>query len=386
MPLLYTLLALLLWLVATPFLVLLSSKKKYRQSIPQRYFPLFNPKLPTYEYWFHACSLGEVRALQPFITQLGKERCVITTITQTGFTAAKQISDTTRFLPFEFFLFFWIRPVSLATLVVMEAELWYLLFFIAKRRRHRVVLLNARISERGFKKYRRMRWLYRKIFAQCDQVLAQSEADAERLRQLGATAVETVGNIKLLHHARVTNVYEKPSTQLVVAASTHEAEEALIARAFMTYRQHNPAKLVVVPRHPERFDAVYALLENMFEMKVTRFSTDGMNGLKTSDVMLMDAMGELINMYNIADIAIIGGSFVPVGGHNPLEAAEFGCKIISGEHIFFQKELYAAVSSVQIVTNDALLNAMQKANLMPPSKIIGTIEKEKIMNCLKGSD
>lgn len=383
MPLLYTLLTMTIWLAVLPFMVVFSFKKKYRQSIPQRFFPLFNRPFKAYSFWFHACSLGEVRALKPIVNDLGASQCAISTITQTGYDAAKEMVPEARFLPFEFFLFFWIKRRP-ATLVVVEAELWYLLFFIAKRRSHRVILMNARISERSFKKYLRLKWLYSRIFAQCNMVLAQSEEDATRLRTLGAKNIDVVGNIKLMHQAVVSKTYAKPEAKVIVAASTHDKEEALIIDAFLKYKKRRNAKLIVVPRHPERFDAVFTLLKQMKSLRVVRFSQYGIEALHHHDVLLMDAMGELINIYNIADIAIIGGSFVPIGGHNPLEAAAFGCHIISGKYNFFQKELFNAIANVQVIESEALSSALERTETMPPSQITGSIDREKLMNYLKG--
>ena len=135
--------------------------------------------------------------------------------------------------------------------------------------------------------------------------------------------------------------------ETIVAASTHKGEDGVILSEFVNYRKENESKLIVVPRHPERFDAVWQLIttvceKNKFTCK--RFSQS--QGLD-ADIVLIDAMGELNNIYAISDIAILGGAFAPIGGHNPLEPATFGCKIITGKQHFNQLELFKYISNVQ---------------------------------------
>ncbi len=378
----YYLLAAALYVVALPLLVYLSFKPKYKESIPARFFLRHNPPFgKASDIWFHVCSLGEARALRPILEALQK-RVDITTITHTGQAEAKKYDAEVRYLPYEIFLPFWTR--SHKVVVVLEAEFWYMLFWAAKRRGAKLVLLNARISDKSHKKYMRMAWFYRRMFAYADLVLAQSEIDKYRLEALGAKNVEVVGNIKLAAKIAKSKEYTKPEGEVIVAGSTHEGEEEAVLVAFEKYKQDNPAaKLIVVPRHPERFNAVYGLMRNYAEKNgwsLTKFSEDAT--LK-SDMVLVDKMGELNNTYAISDIAILGGAFKEdVGGHNPLEPAHFGCKIITGKHFFHQKELFKYVSSVQYVEKDAIYEALKKAKDLPPSTVDAKIDIEKVTTAL----
>jgi len=376
----YTFVAALLFIAALPFLILLSFKKKYRHSIPARFFLWKNPSFKPHDIWFHVCSLGEAKAIAPLIELLGDAKIAITTITHTGYEAALKYPAQVRYLPYEFWLWIWIRSPKIV--VVLEAEFWYLLFRIAHARGSRVIALNARISERSFPKYYKMRWFYKRLLSQCDRIFCQSTDDMVRFIALGATNVEVLGNIKLAQKIVATKEYLKPACTLIVAASTHEGEEESIVRGFLAYKERNTdAKLLVVPRHPERFEKVFGLIQKTaLLMSVVRWS-DSQD--LHSDITLVNAMGELNNLYAISDVAILGGGFVPVGGHNPLEPATFGCKIITGEHIFSQRELLKYVHHVQFVAPEGISKALVDAQTLPPSHVDETIDLDRLVDYLK---
>ncbi len=380
--LLYFTLAAILYLVALPFLLLLSFKAKYRESIPARFFLKNNPRFTKDDLWFHVCSLGEARALNPILEMLQDREISISTITHTGHAEASKYDAEVRYLPFESLLPFWVRREKM--LVVLEAEFWYLLFAVARAKGAKVVLLNARMTERSFPKYMKLRWLYAQMFQRVDKIFCQSEADKERFEALGATNIDVVGNIKLAQKIVAPKMYTKPHSEVIVAASTHEGEEELIVEAYLEYVKMHNAKLVVVPRHPERFEKVFALLKEMKsdELSLSRWSeVDNFD----ADIVLIDAMGELNNIYAISDVAIIGGAFKEdVGGHNPLEPAHFGCKIITGQHAFMQQELFKYVHNVQEVEKSDLLEALHKAEKMEKSYVDEKIDLESIISYLNG--
>lgn len=376
----YTLLAVILFIAAFPFLLLLSFKKKYRHSIPARFFLWKNPSFKPHDIWFHVCSLGEAKAIAPLIELLGDTKVAITTITHTGYEAALKYPAQVRYLPYEFWLWLWIRAPKMV--VVLEAEFWYLLFRITHARGAHVIALNARISERSFGKYYKMRWFYKRLLTQCDRIFCQSNEDMVRFIALGATNVEVLGNIKLAQKIAATREYAKPEGTLIVAASTHEGEEEPIIRGFLAYKKSDPhAKLLVVPRHPERFEKVFGLIQKTAPtMTLSRWSQ---STELSADITLINAMGELNNLYAISDVAILGGAFAPVGGHNPLEPAHFGCKIITGEHIFSQRELLKYVHHVQFVAPEDIDKALANAQTLPPSRVDETIGIERIVDYLK---
>ena len=372
-----------LYLIALPFLPLLALKKKYRRAVFARFFLWRNPPLPENRIWFHACSFGETRALAPLLEALKDRPLALSVITQTGFDEGCKMLQAVRFLPFEPLLWFWVRPQKV--LAVMEAELWYLLFYLAKRRGALTLLINARISDRSWPAYRRFGWLYRRIFAQIDTVYAQSDKDAERLRALGAKAVVVTGNIKLAATPRPTRRYEKPSGIVVTAASTHEGEEEGIVKAFVAWRRgHSPSCLLLVPRHPERFDAVADLAEKAAKEAGLTFSRWSKEGSLDADIVLIDTMGELINFYAITDIVVLGGAFVPgVGGHNPVEAIPFGCRLISGKEIFNQRALFAATKGAIFTELPNLPEALEEALGAEPITLVTPVRLEPIIERLR---
>lgn len=376
----YTVTSAALYVAALPLLLIFSLKKKYRDSLPARFFGWKNPPFTPHDIWFHVCSLGEAKAIAPILERLEKRSVAISVITHTGFEAASKYKAQVRYLPYELWLWFWIRTPK--TVVVLEAEFWYLLFRLAHIRGGRVIALNARISERSFPKYYRMRWFYRLLLENCDRIFCQSGEDMARFIALGARNVEVVGNIKLAQKIVASRKILKPEGTLIVAASTHEGEEERILEAFLAYKKRNQeAKLLVVPRHPERFAKVGELIGRVCgELSFARWSD---RNEIDADITLIDAMGELNNLYAISDVAILGGAFAPIGGHNPLEPAHFGCKIITGEEIFLQRELFKYVSHVQFVTKESIGEALVRAERYPPSQVNETIDLERVIEFLK---
>jgi len=369
-----------LYLVALPLLVYLSFKHKYKTSIPSRFFLFDNRRFKSQDaVWFHVCSLGEARALKPILELLEDKEIKITTITQTGQEEAAKYNAEVRYLPYEMFLPFWIKKQKL--LIVLEAEFWYLLFAVASSRGTKVVLLNARISDKSVKKYLQFAWFYKKLLANVEIIYAQSEVDKNRFIALGAKNIEVIGNIKLAGEIKSTKEYEKPKQESIVAGSTHPDEEEAVLKAFVEYKKQSDAKLFIVPRHPERFDDVYELMKKYAkkaDLTLSRFSE--MTTFET-DMILVDAMGELNNIYKISDIAILGGAFRDdVGGHNPLEPAYFGCKIITGKHFFHQKELFKYVHHVQYVEMDEIHKALMATKELPNSMVEESINLQPIVN------
>ena len=245
----------------------------------------------------------------------------------------------------------------------------------------KVVLLNARISDKSVKKYLKMAWFYKKMLSKVDTIYAQSEVDKNRFIALGARNIKVIGNIKLAGDIIKSKEYKRADVETIVAGSTHNGEELSVLKAYVKYKKQNNSKLIIVPRHPERFEDVYQLMEQFSKensLSLSRFSQ--IKDLET-DMILIDAMGELNNIYAISDIAILGGAFKDdVGGHNPLEPAYFGCKIITGKHFFHQKELFKYVHHVQYVEVDEIHKALMKCKDLPSSVVEEKINLEPIIN------
>ena len=378
----YSFVSILVYIIALPFLILFSFKTKYKESLPARFFLWKNKPLEPNGIWFHSCSFGEAKAIKPLVEALPQESLRMSTTTQTGFEAIGQYTIQSRYLPFESLLFAWLKPQKV--LVVMEAEFWYLLFALAKSRGAKTLLINARMSDRSFPKYKKMGWLYREIFKHIDEVYAQTMLDKERLESLGAKNVLVTGNIKLSKLPEPTKKLEKPSAFLVCGASTHEGEEALILDAFLALRgEQKDAKLILVPRHPERFSKVERMTDDV--AREHQFSTQkySQNERMEADIILVDVLGELVNVYAISDLVILGGAFESIGGHNAAEAAQFGCKIISGKHYFNQIDIFEAVEGIAVIEASNLSRRVLQHGLLKPTKIKSKTDITPIVESLK---
>ena len=296
--------------------------------------------------WLHAVSVGETIAAAPLLralqARLPAHDWLVTTTTPTGSAQVRRLFGDEvahHYLP-------WDLPQAVAhfldrtrpdLLLVMETEIWPNLFAACRKRGIPVCIVNARLSERSLRGYRRIRPLLAGALSGV-RVLAQAEADAERFRELGAREVRVTGNLKFDLEIPASATATGEALRLAlghrpvwVAGSTHEGEDALVLAAHRRLLKQAPdALLILVPRHPERFDAVAELIgQDGFSFR--RRSSGALPGAADS-VYLGDTLGELLAFYAAADIAFVGGSLVPHGGHNPLEPAALGVPVITGPH------------------------------------------------------
>ena len=353
-------------------LAILAFKKKYRASIPARFFLFKNTKFDASSVHFHACSFGEVRSIAPLVSRF-KDAAAVSVVTKTGFDEAKKITSNTRFLPFEIFLPFWLKPAKIT--VVFEAELWLGLVFWAKFKGSRVILINARISDRSYKSYLKFSFFYRYLFKFIDKIYAQSDLDKERLERLGAKNIVVSGNIKSAFLPSPSKIYDKPKERVIVLASTHAGEEELILRELNLSAND---KLILVPRHPERFGEAGDILTKFAVKSGLSFAKFSETKNFDAQCVLVDAMGELVNIYKFSDVVVLGGSFIPnVGGHNPIEAAQFENAVISGEFIFNQKALYSAVDGIKFAKADEISSLLKQD--LPKAKIVAKGDASEIL-------
>ncbi len=362
----------LLYIVAIPLLVYLSFKQKYKKSIPARFFLASNPSLDGCDVWFHSCSLGETKAISPLIKKF--DSVGLTAITTTGYNEALMTSSNARFLPYEIFLPFWVGRHKL--LVVMEAELWLLLFVVAKAKGAKTALVNARISEKSYPKYKRFAFFYQMLFYFVDAVFAQSETDKRRLESLGAKNIHVTGNIKQAVGGYELREIPCDNRRNFTAASTHGGEETAIVEAFEIAGLFGKERLIVVPRHPERFDAVAEYLISIAAKNSLSFSRFSEDRALYADIVLVDAIGELVNVYAKSYLVVLGGAFAEIGGHNPLEPAYFGLKLISGTHIFNQK------ASFEKVKNSYFCVASELSSLLTNHESLKCSELDKLEDAL----
>ncbi len=374
----YLVLSLVLYILAIPFLLYKSRNKKYAEAIPARFFLKNNPSFEDDKIWFHTCSMGETKAIKPILDALEPNQN-LSVITNTGFEEAHKLSKNVRYLPFELFLPSWINKQK--ALVVMEAELWYMLFLIARKKGAKTILVNARISDKSYKSYTKNKWFYSRVFQHIDKIFAQSEIDKKRLEEIGAKNIEVIGNIKLALLPKISKKFDKPEgSYIITAGSTHEGEEELILDAY----KKSQGKLIIVPRHPERFDKVDMLIREKIVNKNISYHRYSEKEDFESDIILVDKMGELINIYAISDTVLLAGAFKDnIGGHNPIEPAFFGCKIISGKYYFNQKSLFECVNDYNIVETEDLAKTMENLDSLKNSSLVEIGSVEPIINELK---
>ena len=353
--LLYSLLlTLLLPLILTRLFIKGSSDNRYRRNIGDRLGQITRP-LGTIDVWIHAVSVGEVNAAVPLVTAFRKiqSRCriLITTTTPTGLDqVTAHLGDRVVhcYLPFDhpFFIARFLRTISLRLLIIMERELWPNIIHGCHKRSIPVVIANARLSQRSCNRYAYVLPLMRPALAIVSAVAAQTEADRSRLMTLGAHPdhILTTGNIKydVTVSAKTMDTAQSMRQDwgrhrlIIVAGSTHEGEEAVLLDIFDPLREHYPGLLLILaPRHPERFDAVFQLVKNRgFN---THRHGDGSTVVPpAAEVHLRDTMGELPLLYAAADIAIVGGSLIEIkgiGGHNLLEPCAVATPVLFGRYI-----------------------------------------------------
>ncbi|QKF82923.1 lipid IV(A) 3-deoxy-D-manno-octulosonic acid transferase [Halarcobacter ebronensis] len=375
----YYILASLAYLLIFPYLLFKLRNPKYKVAIPSKFFLKENPSFKEEGIWFHTCSMGETKAIKPLVDEFKNNFPInISVITNTGFQEAKKLTTNVRYLPFEIFLPFWIKKQKV--LVVMEAELWYMLFLCAKKRGAKTYLINARISDKSYASYKKFSFFYKKIFKNIDKIFAQTQIDKKRLLELGAKEVEVIGNIKLAQLPIVTKELKRVDEVLITAGSTHENEEKLILESY----KKEFGKLVIVPRHPERFEKVNLLIEEYIKDKNLTYHRFSSNESFDSDIILVDKLGELNNIYAISDVVILGGAFENIGGHNPIEPAYFGCKLISGKNIFNQKSLFECVNNYILIENEELRSTLENLQNLKGAKLVQKGDINPIIEELKG--
>jgi 3-deoxy-D-manno-octulosonic-acid transferase len=353
---LYSVLLTLGFVLALPFFLWKGrASGKYLRTFRERMgrLPVFLNLDGDRSIWIHAVSVGEVLAVRPLVEALGQRfpslRVFVSTTTMTGNAVAQKSvrgADGLFYAPFDFR-----GPVrsALATLnpallLLVETEIWPNLIHEARRRGTRVAIVNGRISPRSFSRYLRIRGFLRRVLGEVDLFLMQGEAHAERVKAMGAPTerVRVTGNLKFdaleaprtpERLARLLAPEARRGRPLWVAGSTMAGEEELILRAFHRVRERVPETgLVLAPRHPERFATVPAVIEAA-GFRCLRRSILEPGSWKNGEVVLLDTLGELVQVYPLATVVFVGGSLVPTGGHNILEPAVAGKPVVVGPYM-----------------------------------------------------
>ncbi len=349
-----------------------------RSSLRERLGHLDFQTLPHGVIWIHAVSVGETLAVSGLVQELQRldpgRRIYLSHITPTGREAGeKRLPEVAGrfYLPLD-----WSRTVRRALrrlrpklLLIVETELWPNLLRAAHESGTVVVLVNARLSDRSFHGYRIFRLFMRRVLENVDWIFAQTPLDARRFIEIGARPerVETMGNLKfdtppprnrnfaLLLKAALAAI---PRAPVLVVASTMPGEEELVLKIWNVIHSHYPrALLIIAPRHPPRFDPVSKLLASTGIGFIRRTALgvgkpELLPQLTTPEILMLDTIGELAGVFEVADVVIMGGSLTPAGGHNPVEPAQCGKPVVFGPHMENFRDtariLLAANAAIQV--------------------------------------
>lgn len=316
--------------------------------------------LPKKSIWLHAASVGEVQALKPLIDKLlnsAQYKIIVSTMTITGQEQVKKLFSNkvlSLYKPYDLALFttLSIKQLKPDIFIIMETELWPNIIRSIKKAKVPLYLINARLSNKSMKSYKKIAKLIRPSIESFDFIFTQSSKDTENFLHLGAKKeiTKNIGNIKydisppknineinqdikkiLYHNHSEEDINKKRPTW--IAASTHNNEEELLFGVHKKIQKlKSNALLIIAPRHPERFKSVIQLCKKQNIKYITRSSKK--NCSPATEVFILDSLGELIYFYKLAQIAFIGGSLTPIGGHNPLEAIAVNTPVVWGPHMF----------------------------------------------------
>jgi 3-deoxy-D-manno-octulosonic-acid transferase len=373
--------------------------RSYWQGLAERFG--LGEKLPSPSIWLHAVSLGEMSAAAPLVRALHSRypqlALAVTAATPAGRARARDLfADVAsiRFLPYDTpgSVRRFLERIRPCVAVIMETELWPNLFRECERRRVPVFLASARLSAKSVSRYRRLGSLFSSVFTPTVAVAAQSAEDAERFRLIGASANQTrvIGNVKydlavsaaIIETGKVMRA-AYGSKLVWVAGSTHAGEEEQVLEAHALLQAHRPDSLLLLaPRHKDRFAAVADLLARR-GLKFARRSSMADTLPMDTQVLLVDTIGELMALYASADVAFVGGSLVPIGGHNLLEPAALGLPVLTGPSHFNGKEiallLLSRGAALQVANPQELAAALQRLLDQPAERRrIGDIGKSII--------
>ena len=380
---LYTLLLYLIF----PFVILKlfwrsASNPAYRQRIPER-LGIVKPDSDAPVIWVHAVSVGEAIASQPLIESLietyPNHRILVTTTTPTGSDRVKSLfSERVAhvYYPYDLpeIIYRFLKRMKPKILIVVETEIWPNLYAACHKRDIPIIIVNARLSAKSTKSYGKIKALVAETLSYVSTIAVRSKADADSFRKLGASeaAIQVSGNIKFdieLDQKQISRGKERRKQwgikrPVLVVASTHEGEDEKLLDIYKNLLTSFPdLLLILIPRHPERFDKVYELCLERFskEQKEQRKTSDKPINIKRhtqihdyksieTNIIIGDSMGEMQSWFATADVTFIGGSLVETGGHNPLEAIVQGVPVVSGPHMFNFEDIVLELDNSDLLT------------------------------------
>ncbi len=384
---LYNLLLLMSTLFLVPYYLFLGVRHgKSRRGIRERLGYYTREQLDLVQnlpvIWIHAVSVGEARAALPLIKALRRDypdhRMVMTNVTETGHATALEnpLIDVCLFFPFDFS---WtvrkaLEQVQPRLILIVETEIWPNFIREAWRKKIPMILVNGRLSDRSFPRYKKARLLLKPILQRITFFCMQSQQDKERMIALGASGerADNTGNLKFDHELievtedgvdRLKHRYRIPDNlRLLVAGSTHQGEEQQLIAAYrdLLDRSDDALAMVLIPRHPERRREVQEILAKLsIPARLRSELTDDSPLLAAGEVLIGDTLGEVMDFYSMADLVFVGGSLVPVGGHNLLEAALVAKPVVFGPYIHNFREisakLVAAGAGIKVDSQEQLV-------------------------------
>ncbi|HEX5339920.1 MAG TPA: lipid IV(A) 3-deoxy-D-manno-octulosonic acid transferase [Gammaproteobacteria bacterium] len=368
MRLIYSFVLLLLMPVTLPWLALRTWRQTGRMDRLGDRLGSWPYMTPRQTIWLHGASVGEIRAAAPLVKALHQKfphrPLLVTSFSGAGRAHAQELfgdSVIVAQLPYDFpwCVNRWMRSIEPVAGIVIETEIWPNLLAASQRYRVPMLMVSARLSERSMRRYLKFRRLTRTALRRVSMISAQSAGDAERFRELGAAPerVSVGGNLKfdirfaddLVPRAQALRQRLFPELGVLVAGSTREAEEQIVLQAFVQVCARQPRSvLVLAPRHPERADAIAALAQKCGF--VCRRRSAGETPLRAGEVLLVDTLGELTLFYAAGDVAFVGGTLVPVGGHNLLEPAALGKPVLAGASLDNVRESAEALKAAGVLT------------------------------------
>lgn len=390
------------WVLALPFILLAALTrtmrgKRRREGIGERLGAIAPEKLAPLAgqevVWVHAVSVGETIAAKPLLAAIRKRfpghGIVLSNVTETGHEIAAGLADIDLAIYFPFDISFIVartlRALKPSCIVIVETEIWPNLLRAARRAGVPVMLANGRISDRSFKGYTRFSRALRRVFPDFAALCMQSTEDARRIVAMGASSatVHVAGNLKYdipfqqpapETKQELRKKYSLPAgLPVFIAASTHHGEEEQVADAFRKLIAEGvTVSLVLVPRHPERAEEVSAILAARgIPFRLRSALGAGPAALREGEALLVDTIGEMMDLYGASDLAFVGGSFVPVGGHNVLEPVSRGLPVLFGPHMHNFREISGLLlernGAIQ-VADGAQLAQVLRSLLAEPSR------------------
>lgn len=332
--------------------------------------------------FFHAVSVGEVNAIERLVKKTRETfpdyNIVLSTTTKTGQEIAnKKLSSTVNaitYFPFDFFfsVLSFLNTVKPDKIVIAETEIWPDFVYLANKKNIPVYIVNGRLSPNSYKGYKKFSFFFKPVLSLYKGIFMQTQGDVERILDVGAdeNITKLMGNLKYdiyptLDSEQITALADElhlNGCKMIAAASTHKGEDEILLEAFCDLKKTHPSlKMLLAPRHPERYEAV----ENLIKAAGISYGKRSQNaGFENNDVIMLDTMGELMKMYSICHLAFIGGSFSKTGGHNPLEANIWGKPVVSGDCVFNFKDIYKFLTDSDaaklVSSTEELKNHMEK--------------------------